>query len=76
VATYNWMTGPSEDLNRTHYLKAMALAVMARAGGGGVGAVKAELAQIEPQYLLQYPTEINPDLAWAKRRMDRLAAAA
>lgn len=65
IPIYEWMTGPSEDLNRIRYLKAIALAVIARAGGGTSQAAIAELSAIEPTYLASYPAENNPDLAWA-----------
>lgn len=66
IPIYEWMTGTSEDLNRTHYLKAVALAVIARAGGGPPQAAIAELSAIKPPtYLVTYPAEHNPDLAWA-----------
>jgi len=64
IPIYEWMTGPSEDLNRTHFLKAIALAVIARAGGGTPQAAIAELSAIEPEYLKSSPVK-NPDLAWA-----------
>jgi hypothetical protein len=65
IPIYLWMTGPSEDLNRTHYLKAVALAVVARAGGGTPQAAIAELSAIKPAYLVTFPAKNNPDLAWA-----------
>jgi hypothetical protein len=65
IPIYEWMTGPSEDLNRTHYLKAIALAIIARAGGGTSQAAIAELSAIEPTYLVAFPATSNPDLAWA-----------
>jgi len=65
IPIYEWMTGPSEDLNRTHYLKAVALAVIARADGGTPQAAIAELSAIKPAYLVTFPAENNPDLAWA-----------
>lgn len=65
IPIYQWMTGPSEDLNRTHYLKAIALAVIARAGGGTPQAAIAELSAIAPAYLVAFPAKNNPDLAWA-----------
>jgi nitrogen fixation-related uncharacterized protein len=70
AATYEWMTGSSEDLNRVHYLKAMALAMLARSGAGDPSTVKAELAKIEPQYLMQYPPEANSSLAWALGKVE------
>ncbi len=68
IPIYEWMTGPSEDLNRTRYLKAVALAVIARAGGGNPQAAIAELSGIKPAYLVTFPAENNPDLAWAQRQ--------
>jgi hypothetical protein len=65
---YEWMTGRSEDMNRTRYLKAIALAVIARAGGGTPQAVIDELSAITPTYLATNPAESNPDLAWALGR--------
>jgi hypothetical protein len=63
---YEWMTGESADINRTHYLKAVALAVIARAGGRYSKAdVQRELALISPTYLISYPPDNNPDLKWA-----------
>ena len=65
-ATINdWITGESEDLNRTHYLKAIALATAAHAGGSSTSeTVREELAQIRPEYLKRYPPEKNPALSW------------
>lgn len=63
---YKWMKGASEDLNRTHFLKAAALALLARIGEGSLGAVKAELTKIDRDYLKRYPTNHNPDLHWAE----------
>lgn len=68
IIIYDWMTGPSEDLNRTHYLKAVALAVIARAGGGSPQAALDELKAIQPTYLMTFSAESNPDLAWALGR--------
>lgn len=66
ITIYEWMTGSSEDLNRTHYLKAVALAVIARAGGGPPQKAITALNKIEsPTYLVNFPAESNPDLAWA-----------
>ncbi len=65
IPIYEWMTGTSEDVNRTHYLKAVALAVIARAGGGLPQAAIAELREIKPAYLMDFPAESNPDLEWA-----------
>jgi hypothetical protein len=66
---YRWMTGHSADLQRTHYLKAVALAVTAQAGGGhtkdDVQRELKELDKLDPEYLKRYPAETNPDLAWA-----------
>jgi TIR domain len=66
---YRWMTGHSADLLRTHYLKAVALAVIAQAGGGhtkdDVKRELKELGKLDPEYLKRYPPETNPDLAWA-----------
>jgi hypothetical protein len=64
---FEWMTGPSEDLNRTHYLQAIALAVIARAGGGTKPAVVNELNLVDREYQSKYPPMNNPDLAWALR---------
>jgi hypothetical protein len=66
IPIYEWMTGSSDDLNRTHYLKAVALAVIARAGGGTPQAAIDELSAIKSStYLVTFPAENNPDLAWA-----------
>lgn len=69
-AVYEWMTGESEDRNRTHYLKAAALAVAARAHTAGsrrtLADVKKELDQIVPAYLTTHSPENHPALAWAK----------
>jgi hypothetical protein len=60
---YEWMTGDSADLSRTHYLRAVALAVIALAGGHRTREdVENELGQIPPTYLVSYPLENNPDL--------------
>lgn len=69
TAVFEWMTGPSEDLNRTHYLKAVALAVVARAGGKytRAEAIK-ELNLVDREYRSKYPPGANPDLAWALQR--------
>jgi hypothetical protein len=67
VKLYEWMTGESADVSRTHFLKAVALAVIARAGGRYTKEdVLNELAVIPPTYLLSYPPEHNPDLYWAR----------
>ena len=61
-----WMTGDSQDVNRTHYLKAIALAVLARAGGGAPQAAIVELNEfVAHDYLNEFPAAANPDLAWA-----------
>lgn len=66
ISIYDWMTGPSEDLSRTYYLKAIALAVIARAGGVPPQKAIAALDKIEsPTYLVNFPADQNPDLAWA-----------
>jgi hypothetical protein len=65
---FNWMMSESEDLNRTLYLRATALAVSAEAGGRHTkDEVHAELAKITPAYLEKYPTSRNPDLTWAQK---------
>jgi hypothetical protein len=67
---YRWMTGPSQDRNRTHYLKAMALADAARTGAPHRTAASAvrELQTIEPAYLTMFPPESHPALAWAIKK--------
>jgi hypothetical protein len=63
---YEWITGTSEDLNRTHYLKAAALAVVALAGGDRTKAdATHELSLINPAYLTSQPASNHPALAWA-----------
>jgi len=64
-AICEWMTGRSEDINRTHYLKAIALAVIAQAGGGVPKAVNDELSLVSDTYLTTFPVVNNPDLVWA-----------
>ncbi|MBV8203065.1 MAG: hypothetical protein JOZ15_20815, partial [Acidobacteria bacterium] len=64
---YRWLTKESFDIERSKYLKAVAIAVIARAGGHRTRAdVRAELAGISPAYLLSYPPDDNPDLKWAR----------
>lgn len=65
ISIYEWMTGSSQDVNRTFFLKAIALAVIAQAGGGTREAALAELKNIQPPYLKANPPGHNPDLAWA-----------
>jgi hypothetical protein len=63
---YEWITGDSKDLYRTHYLRAIACAVVARAGGERTKVeVRNELAMLPAWYLNRYPAANNPDLAWA-----------
>jgi hypothetical protein len=63
---YKWMTGQSADLPRTRYLRAVALAAIAQAGGNATKDDAArELVQLRlefPVYVEKYP---NPFLAWA-----------
>jgi hypothetical protein len=64
---YSWITGESADIYRSHYLKAVALAVIARAGGRYTKEdVLEELGKIPPGYLSSYPPDNNPDLRWAQ----------
>lgn|SRR5579864_4628722 len=65
VEVYKWMTGDeSDDLNRTHYMKAVAAAVIARAGGNRTKQdVRDELKNVSEYYLRAHPR--NPDLNWA-----------
>lgn len=66
LALYKWMHGPSDDVERSQYLKAVALAVIAKAGGPYFKAdVKRELAALSSAYLAKYPPKDNPDLKWA-----------
>lgn len=67
AALYEWMTGESADLERSHYLKAVALAVMARNGDPNtkVKDVHDELTRVSSDFLRTYPPEDNPDLEWA-----------
>jgi hypothetical protein len=70
VAIYKWMTSEeSEDLNRTHYLRAIALAVIARAGGGTLKAANDELLSIPFPYLQRYSPNLNPDLLWVRKSL-------
>ncbi len=69
IPVYEWINGPSEDLNRTRYLKAVALAVIARAGGGTPKAAIDALSDVTLAYLGKYPPADNPDLAWALRQL-------
>lgn len=64
---YEWMTGTSQDLNRTNYLKAIAIAVLAREGVSGYtpAAVHQQLTKVTEDYLEEYPLSNNPELAWA-----------
>jgi hypothetical protein len=63
---YIWITGPSDDLNRTHYLKAAALAVVALAGGERTKAdARHELTAINPAFFEKQPAANHPALAWA-----------
>jgi hypothetical protein len=67
-AVYKWMMGESADLDRTRYLKAVAFAVIARAGGNHTKAdVVVVLDSISPAYRRSYPPDDNPDLRWARR---------
>lgn len=61
---YKWMTGASADLNRTHYLKAAALAVVVCSGGHRTKAeVESELGKVEPEYRSSYSPRHHPALA-------------
>jgi hypothetical protein len=65
---YRWMTGHSEDLPRTRYLRVVALAAVAQAGGKATkDLARRELVQLGlefPVYLETYPPKTNPFLAW------------
>ncbi|HLX07799.1 MAG TPA: hypothetical protein VKY89_08035 [Thermoanaerobaculia bacterium] len=69
LKAYNWMMGltdpPSDDFKRTHYLRAVSLAVIAEAGGNVTKQdVRDELKKIPAEYyLIDHPS--NPDLNWA-----------
>jgi hypothetical protein len=64
---HEWMTVESADVDRSHYLRAVAFAVIARAGGHHTKAdAVGELESISPTYLLSYPPDNNPDLKWAR----------
>jgi len=63
---YEWITSDSQDLNRTRYLLALALAVNAQAGGSATREqVKAELEEISDHYLEEYPVESYEPFRWA-----------
>lgn len=64
---YEWMTGQSSaDQPRTRYLRAVALAAVAQAGGKATkDEARRELVQVKlefPAYVAKYP---NPFLDWA-----------
>jgi hypothetical protein len=66
---YEWITTEGEDLYRTQYLKAVGIAVVARAGGPRTKEeVDATLAKISPAYLEEHPASNNPDLRWVLSR--------
>jgi hypothetical protein len=68
AALYKWMMEESFDVERSKYLKAVAFAVIAQAGGNYTRAdVRRVMATISPTYLLSYPPDNNPDLRWASR---------
>lgn len=71
---YEWITGNSADLDRTHYLKAVALAVIARADDGNPRSALKELAEIRPTYLATFPAKNNPDLAWVLQQSSEASA--
>jgi hypothetical protein len=63
---YEWVTSDSQDLNRTRYLLALALAVNAQAGGEATREqVKAELDQVSDHYLENYPVAAYEPFRWA-----------
>jgi hypothetical protein len=67
IEVYNWMMGmtdpPSDDFKRIHYLKAISIAVIARAGGNRSKQDVRDELKIIPDYLIDHPN--NPDLNWA-----------
>ncbi len=68
AALYDWIAkAPSWDVNRTHYLKAAAIADVTLAGGARTEAdVKDELSKIDAIYFqVEQPAEDHPALAWA-----------
>jgi hypothetical protein len=67
---YRWMMGmttpPSYDFECTRYLRVIAVAVIAHAGGAHtLAAVKKEWEKLDPAYRVKYPPAKNPYLAWA-----------
>ncbi len=67
IPVYNWIAGESADQDRTHWLKAAALAVAARASGSSRTRADAleELNLISPSYRISNPPQNHPALAWA-----------
>jgi hypothetical protein len=65
IDVYNWMMGASDDFKRTHYLKAVCIAVIAQAGGTRTKRdVRDELKNLPADYyLIDHP--LNPYLNWA-----------
>ena len=65
---YEWLTGKSDDLNRTHYLKAIALAVLAQEkAGSSKDDVHRQLRNVSDDYLSEYPISGIPELLWASQ---------
>lgn len=66
---YSWMTGQSADLPRTRYLRAVALAAVAQAGGKVTkdeASREVDRLKLEfPAYVDTYPIRTNPFLVWA-----------
>lgn len=63
---YEWMIETEGPWNLTNYLKAMALAVCAEAGGDATPEqVRGQLAQVPEEYKARYPPQNVEELKWA-----------
>jgi hypothetical protein len=69
---YNWvMTNPDGPWNLTHYLKAMALAVIAEAGGDTTKEqIREALSKVSDEFKEQYPPRNVPELRLALESAD------